>query len=67
MPCTLPKRLANKIYMNNVRFYASGVNLLTFSSFKLWDPEIGGGSYTTGQGEGYPPSRIINFGVKLSL
>ncbi|MGQ1788176.1 SusC/RagA family TonB-linked outer membrane protein [Saccharicrinis sp. GN24d3] len=58
----LPKNIAKKIHMNNVRFYASGVNLLTFSSFKLWDPEMGGG-----QGEGYPPSRIINFGVNVNF
>ncbi|MBI9061486.1 MAG: TonB-dependent receptor [Marinilabiliaceae bacterium] len=59
---TLPKSITKKIHMNNVRFYASAVNLLTFSSFKLWDPEMGGG-----QGQGYPPSQIINFGVNVNF
>ena len=26
----------------STRFYASGTNLITFSNFKLWDPEMGG-------------------------
>jgi len=44
------------------RFYLSGSNLLTFSKFKLWDPEQGGGN-----GLGYPTQRVFNFGVQLGL
>lgn len=44
------------------RLYLSGQNLLTFSSFKYWDPEQGGGN-----GLGYPPSRILNAGVQLNF
>ena len=44
------------------RIYLSGTNLLTFSKFKLWDPEQGGGNGLT-----YPTQRVVNFGVQLSL
>ena len=27
--------------MNQVRFFFIGTNLLTFSKFSLWDPEMG--------------------------
>jgi len=64
---TLSKHIANKIKMNKVRFYVSGVNLLTFSSFNLWDPEMAGGDSGYGQGQGYPPSKIINFGVNVNF
>lgn len=46
----------------NFRFFASGFNLLTFSKFKHWDPEEGGGS-----GLKYPTQRIINVGVQMSF
>lgn len=45
-----------------VRIYLSGANLLTFSKFKLWDPEQGGGS-----GLKYPTQRVFNVGVQVTL
>lgn len=44
------------------RLYVSGQNLLTFSPFKYWDPEQGGGN-----GLGYPPLRLINIGMQLNF
>jgi TonB-linked SusC/RagA family outer membrane protein len=44
------------------RIYLSGVNLLTFSPFHLWDTELG-----SGNGLGYPPVRIYNFGITLKM
>lgn len=49
-----------------VRIYASGFNLLTFSSFKLWDPELSA-TTSSGNGLGYPPQRVINVGIQLNL
>ncbi len=46
----------------NARFYVSGINLLTFSSFKLWDPEMGGG-----KGLSYPTQRVYNVGIQLTF
>ena len=37
---TIPKSIVNKIRLNNIRIYFMGTNLVTFSSFKLWDPEL---------------------------
>lgn len=46
----------------NMRFYVSGTNLLTFSKFKHWDPEMGGGS-----GLSYPTQRVVNFGFQMTF
>jgi TonB-linked SusC/RagA family outer membrane protein len=58
---TLPQNIASKIYMSGLRVYVSATNLLTFSKFKMWDPEMGG------NGLGYPVQRVYNFGVQLSF
>lgn len=58
---SLPDRWLKRAKVKEVRFYASGNNLLTFSKFKLWDPEMGG------YGLGYPPQRLINMGINISL
>lgn len=44
------------------RIYVNATNLLTFSPFKLWDPELGGG-----RGMSYPLQRTINFGLQMTL
>ena len=56
-----PDRLMRKAYIKNLRIYTSGTNLLTFSKFKLWDPEM------AGSGLGYPVQRVFNFGVQLTF
>ncbi|WP_044060427.1 SusC/RagA family TonB-linked outer membrane protein [Proteiniphilum acetatigenes] len=58
---TLPDHLASKTHMSNLRIYISGTNLLTFSKFKLWDPEMGG------NGLGYPVQRVANVGIQLGF
>jgi len=45
-----------------VRVYLSGTNLVTFSKFKLWDPEQGGG-----QGASYPNNRVFSFGLNANF
>lgn len=42
-------------------FYASGQNLLTFSKFKIWDPELGS------NGAKYPITRMITFGIRAQF
>ena len=59
---TIPKRITRKIGMSTVRFYAQGVNLLTFSKFKLWDPELAA-SY----GNIYPQMRTVCFGANINF
>lgn len=42
------------------RIYASGANLLTFSKFKEWDPELEGW-YS------YPIQKVVNIGIQLHI
>ncbi len=58
---TLPRRLTEKMYMSNCRIYLSGTNLLAWSRFKLWDPEM------AGNGLGYPLQRVINLGLNVNF
>lgn len=44
------------------RIYISGQNLLTFSEFKYWDPELGSGS-----GLKYPTQRSASIGIQVTL
>ena len=45
-----------------MRFYVSGMNLLTISPFKYWDPEQGGGN-----GMMYPTQRTFNVGFQMTI
>ena len=58
---SLPAKIISRATITNLRFYFSGTNLLTFSRFKLWDPEMGG------DGLGYPIQKVFNFGLQLSF
>ncbi len=51
----------------NVRAYVAGSNLLTFSKFKFWDPEIGSGSNNRGNGLVYPLQKVLNLGVQFNF
>ncbi len=46
----------------SMRLYLRGSNLLTFSKFKLWDPEQGGGN-----GLKYPTQRVFNIGFQMTI
>lgn len=58
---TLPEKLLKKYHASNLRFYVSGTNLLCWSKFKLWDPEM------AGNGLGYPIQRVFNIGINLTF
>ena len=58
---TLPQKLTNKIHIDNLRVYFQGNNLLCWSKFKLWDPEL------AGNGLNYPIQRTFNFGVNVTF
>ena len=59
---TLPKETTHKLGISSMRFYLSGTNLLTFSKFKLWDPEI-----DNSQGSSYPNMRVFNIGLNFNF
>lgn len=46
---------------SKARIYFTGNNLLTFSKFKLWDPEMGG------NGLGYPNQKVFNLGLSVNF
>ena len=59
---TLPASLVRKAHMNTVRIFFTGTNLLTFSKFKLWDPEMGSST-----GKSYPLNKTLSLGVSVNL
>lgn len=60
---TLPKPVVNTIHLESVRIYISGQNLITWSPFKLWDPELD----SSNRGQIYPITRSFTAGIQISL
>lgn len=58
---SIPERAMKKIFLSNLRIYVSGTNLLCWSGFKLWDPEM------AGNGLGYPLQRVYNIGLNIGF
>ena len=59
---SLPSNVVRKIHCNSVRFFFIGTNLLTWSKFDLWDPEMG-----SSDGKNYPLNRSYSLGVSINL
>jgi len=57
----VPESALRRLHLANARVYINGLNLLTFSAFKTWDPEMGA------SGLGYPIQRVTNVGVLLGF
>lgn len=58
---TIPSKIMNKVGFESLRVYLSGLNLFTFSKFKMWDTEMGG------NGLGYPIQRVFNVGLNVNF
>ena len=58
----LPSRVVDKAFFKDARIYLMGTNLLTFSNFKLWDPEL-----NTNNGTAYPNTRTISLGLSFKF
>ena len=64
---TIPEILTRKAFISRLRFYVSGENLLTFTKYHGFDPEI---STTTSLGVDYgiyPQSRVWRIGLNLTF
>lgn len=59
---TLPARIGKNFGINRLRIYVNGLNMLTWSKEKIYDPES-----QNSDGHYYPQSKIINTGVLLSF
>lgn len=58
----LPSKWTEKAFIKNAQIYCMGTNLLTFSKFKLWDPEL-----DTNNGTKYPNISTISLGLKFNF
>ncbi|MBT1689277.1 SusC/RagA family TonB-linked outer membrane protein [Dawidia soli] len=58
---TLPRAFVTRYKVSNCRIYFSGLNLVTFSKFKMWDPE------QAGQGFNYPIQKVYNLGININI
>ncbi|MHA4811075.1 SusC/RagA family TonB-linked outer membrane protein, partial [Flavitalea flava] len=58
---TLSSETLKKAGLSTLYFYLSGQNLLTFSKFKLWDPELGS------NGAKYPITRMVTCGIRAQF
>lgn len=61
---TLPQPLTRQFYIDRLRFYVSGTNLLTFSPIREFglDPE-----FVSGRGNYYPQTAVYTLGVNVSF
>jgi len=59
---TFPTIWSKKVGMSNARLFFRGSNLLTFSDFKLWDPEL-----DTSNGCRYPIMKSLSCGLDIKF
>ncbi len=67
---TLPKRLTQKAFIDRLRFYVMAENLVTFTKYQGYDPEISSGSGANVMGVDwgvYPQARTWTIGVNLGF
>lgn len=65
-----PAALVQKAKLSSARFYVTGVNLLTFTKYKGWDPEVNTDYRAGNRNQGsdfYAAPQIKNFSVGLNL
>lgn len=60
---TLPQGFSKKIGISSCRLYVTMGNLLTFTNYTGYDPEVGGGV----DWGNYPQSRTITFGTNINF
>ena len=58
----LPSKWLDKTFIDEANVYLTGTNLLTFSNFKLWDPEL-----NTDNGSAYPNAMTISLGLNVKF
>lgn len=66
---TLPESVTRKVSIQRLRVYVSAENLLTFTKYDGFEPELASGGYTTiGVDRGiYPQARTISLGANISF
>jgi len=72
---TLPKRIINKIGIQNLRFYCTATNLFCITNYSGYDPEVSSYSRNSSYSgltpgidySSYPKSRAFTFGINVTL
>jgi TonB-linked SusC/RagA family outer membrane protein len=69
---TIPKSVDDWLKISNIRVYVTGRNLLTFTKYKMFDPEIGsnGGQVNLNRGIDngyYPQARTMIMGIQIDF
>ncbi len=65
---TLPKSITQKISISRLRFYVMAENLITWTKYWGFDPEISSGGTSLGVDYGvYPQARTYTIGLNLSF
>jgi len=65
---TLPTKISNYAKISRFRIYIAGENLLTFTKYSGFDPEIGGGVFGQGIDHGiYPQARTFLGGISITF
>ena len=68
----LPKNLVSKVKLSNVRIFFTGQNLLTFTKYSGWDPEVNADDVVTNIALGYdfyttPQAKTFMGGLNISF
>ena len=65
---SLPEAWMRRVHMSSLRFYVAAENLLTFTRYDGFDPEISSGGTSLGIDYGvYPQARTFTFGVNIAF
>jgi hypothetical protein len=66
---TLPEKWTKVVFIKKFRVYVAGENLLTFTKYEGFDPEMASDGYTTiGVDRGiYPQARTITIGASITF
>lgn len=59
---TLAPNIGQRVGINRLRVYVSGLNLVTWEKFGFWDPET-----IASNGYAYPQSRIVSAGARVTF
>lgn len=68
----LPESLAGRVNIQDARIYVTGVNLLTFTDYMWWDPEVNADAWAGNVGQGNefysaPQARTISAGIEFNF
>lgn len=63
---SLPSKLIQKASISRLRVYITAENLLTFTGYTGFDPEVGGGVFGIDRGQ-YPQARSILGGIQVQF